>query len=330
MKADPLDPPPHLVIAGASGPIGRRLVAATRERWRVTVLTREVDGSEPEGATPVAWNPRAARDGDQAHLEGLARVLDGADALVNLAGASIADGRFDEEHRRRIRDSRIDSTTTLVEAAARAERAPTTWLQGSAHGMYGDRGEEELDESSAPDPDFFLGEVGMAWEAAAAPAAERSRLVFARISIVLAPEAEAWRRLVLPIRLFAGGPLGDGRQWWSWIHGEDLTAALLFLLSTPEANGELLEGVFATTAPEPARQIEITRAAARRLGRPAFLPAPMFGLRLLLGGLPDMLLAPSTKVRPTRLLEAGFSFRYPTIDDAVAALLPRDEEGRAA
>jgi hypothetical protein len=330
MEHDPFDARPHLVIAGASGPIGRRLVAAARERWRITVLTREVTGDEPEGAVPVAWNPRAARDGDSAHLEGLARVLEGADGLVNLAGASIADGRFDEAHRRRIEESRIDATGTLVEAARRAHRAPATWLQGSAHGMYGDRGDEILDESTEPDRSFFLGQVGAAWEEAAAPAAERSRLVLGRISVVLAPEAQAWRRLVMPIRLFVGGPIGSGQQWWSWIHGEDLTAAMLFLLRTPEVDGTTVEGPYNLTAPEPARQIEITRAAARRLGRPAVAPVPPFALRTLFGEMPDMVLLPSTRAVPRRLLEAGFTFRYPTVDEAVEALLAAEKDGAAA
>lgn len=318
-----LDALPHLVVAGASGPVGRRLVAAARDDWRITILTREVDGSEPPGATPLAWTPTAARDGDVAHVEGLARVLSGADALVNLAGASIASGRFGPEHRRRVLDSRIDATTTLVQAALRADRAPRTWLQGSAVGLYGDRGEEGLDDASEPDRSFFLGQVGVAWEEAAAPVADVSRLVVGRIGVVLAPDAEAWRKLLLPIRLFVGGPLGSGRQWWPWIHGDDLTEAMLFLLRTPAAHERPLDGVFVLVAPEPARQIEITRAAAERLRRPSFVPVPAFALRIALGGLADMLLLPSMKVRPRRLQEAGFAFRWSTIGAAAKDLLPR-------
>ena len=122
----------------------------------------------------------------------------------------------------------------------------------------------------------------------------------------------------MPIRLGVGGPLGDGRQWWPWIHGADLIGAMLFLIDAGEAGG-----TYALTAPEPARQIEITRAAARALRRPAIVPVPAFALRLLFGGMPDMVLFPSTKVRPARLLEHGFAFRYPTIDAAVEGLLER-------
>ncbi len=313
-----------MVIAGASGLIGRRLVAATKTHWNVTVLTRTVDGSEPAGVTAVAWNPCAARDGDEAALDTLAGVLDGADVLVNLAGASIADGRFGAEHRRRILDSRIDATRTLVEAAKRTEHAPATWLQASASGIYGDRGDEVLDEASPP-ADDFLAQVGVAWEAAAAPAAERSRLVIGRIGVVFAPEAKAWQQLLLPIRLFAGGPLGSGRQWWPWVHADDLVRAMLFLVGTRKAdavNGETrAEGAYVLTAPEPARQIDIARAAARELRRPVWLPAPAFALRIVLGGLADYLLLPSTRAVPKRLLDAGFTFHYPTIDEAAAGLI---------
>jgi len=315
MELPTLDARPHLVIAGASGLIGRRLIAELQGRWRVTVLTREVSGAEATGATPLAWTPTAAKDGDRAHLEGLSRVLEGAGALVNLAGSPIAAGRFGAEHRRRIRDSRVDSTTTLVEAAARCERPPAVWLQASGTSIYGDRGDEPLDERSELGNDF-LAEVGRAWEQAAASAAARSRLVICRTGIVLDREAEAWRRLVLPVRLFVGGPIGGGRQWWPWIHASDLTRALTFLLEHGEA-----EGVFALTAPEPARQIDLTRAAARVLRRPALVPVPAFALRIVFGGMADALLLPSVRLLPTRLLEHGFAFDYPNATSAAEELL---------
>ncbi len=315
-----------MVIAGASGLIGRRLVTATRAKWDVTVLTRTVDGSEPTGATAIAWNPRALCDGDETGLDAVARALDGADVLVNLAGSSIAAGRFGAAHRRRILDSRVDATTTLVAAAQRASQPPATWLQASGSSLYGDRGEELLDESSTPGDDF-LAETGQAWEAAARPAASFSRLVIGRIGVVFAPEATAWQRLVLPVRLFVGGPLGSGRQWWPWVHVDDLVRAMLFLIDPqragvadappPEAGAYLL------TAAEPARQVDIARAAGRALRRPIWLPVPAFALRLLLGGLADVLLLPSTRTVPQRLLEACFVFEYPSIDDAARALLAK-------
>lgn len=349
-----MDARPRMIIAGASGLIGRALVAELKDEWRITVLTREVRGDEPEGTTAVAWNPSAAADGDVAHVEGISRLLEGADVLINLAGAPIAEGRFDDAHKRRILDSRVHATTTLVEAAARCELAPRTWIQASGSGAYGDRGEEDLDERS-PLGDDFMAEVARAWEAAAAPAAERSRLVIARIGIVLDREATAWKRLVLPVRLFVGGPIAGGRMWWPWIHSADLIRALIWAIRTPEvdvqgADGsasdgnavdgsasagtaaagtavdgdtrtEAVAGPYVLCAPEPARQIDLTRAAARVLRRPSLVPVPAFALRILFGGMPDHLLLPSTKARPRKLLRQGFAFRYPDADAAARDLL---------
>lgn len=319
---------PHMVIAGASGLIGRGLIDALKDRWTITVLTREVTGDEPKADDVLPWNPKAAKDGDEAHLTGLSWRLNGIDALVNLAGAPIAAGRFDDEHKARIRDSRIDATTTLVEAAQRCEVAPRVWFQSSGSSIFGDRGDEELDERSSLGDDF-MAETARLWEAAAAPAGERSRLVIGRTAIVLHPEAEAWRRLVLPVRLFVGGPIAGGRMWWPWIHHEDLTRAIVWALETPDvtvdaANGavtERVEGPYLLSAPEPARQIDLTRAAARVLRRPSFVPVPAFALRILFGGMPDNLLFPSTKVHPRKLQRHGFTFHHPTAIDAARNLL---------
>ncbi|MDR9392454.1 MAG: TIGR01777 family oxidoreductase, partial [Trueperaceae bacterium] len=329
----PSDPPsdapsarPRMIVAGGTGLVGRRLVAAAKDAWDVVVLTRTVTGTEPEGARAVAWTPTAARDGDEAHLTALAQLLSGADVVVNLAGASIAGGRFDAAHKRRILDSRVDATTTLATAVLRAASPPRTLFQTSASGIHGDRGDEVLDETSPPHPDDVLADVGVAWEEAARPVEAVTRLVIGRIGIVFAPEAKAWRQMLLPIRAFVGGPLGSGRQWWPWIHAEDLIRAILFLVGPPggaaEGDADLPPaGVYALTAPEPARQIDVARAAATRLRRPAFVPAPAFALRLALGGVADHLLLSSTHLRPARLQAEGFAFHYPTIDDAADALL---------
>ena len=306
----------RIVIAGAGGVIGTRATLALRPRGPVAVLTRSEGGAWPAGVTPVVWEPAAARKGDAAELERLAGVLDGAAALVNLAGSSIAAGRLDDAHRARVLGSRVDATTTLVEAAARAKAAPRVWLQGSAVGLYGDRGDAVLTEASAAgDPSFPLVPTGTAWEAAAAPAAERSRLVVVRFGVVFDREAEAWRRLLLPVRLFVGGPLGSGRQWMPWVSGRDVGRAIAWLLDAE------LEGVVNLTAPEPARQIDVTRAAAKALGRPVWLPAPAVALRIALGGVADALLLASQRVVPARLLAAGFTFDDATIEAAMPDLV---------
>lgn len=308
---------PRMVIAGASGVVGRHLVAAARRRYEVTVLTRQVDGSEPRGARAVSWSPRAARENNHSALDALAATLEGVDALVNLAGSSIANGRMGAAHRRRLLESRLDATTTLLQAQQRTHTPPAAWFQGSAIHFYGDRGEELLTERSEGGRDHPLAEVSAAWERAAAPAGERSRLLLGRLGLVLATDAEAWQQLLRPVKLFVGGALGSGRQWYPWIDADDLARAVLFLLERTSA-----DGVFNLTAPEPVRQLDLARAAAARLGRPALLPAPAPLLRLAVGGLADALLLPSTRAVPERLLELGFDFDRPDIESALDKLLP--------
>ena len=314
----------QIIIAGAGGIIGRRLIEGLLARdgadpARITVLTRRAEGSWPAGVEPFVWAPAAAREGDEDALAALAARLEGAAALVNLAGSPISAGRLDDAHLARVRGSRVDATTTLVAAARRCAAPPAVWLQGSGVGLYGDRGDELLTEASAPGPDDFpMVRSGRAWEEAAAPASEFTRLAIVRFGVVFDREAEAWRRLLLPLKLFAGGPLGSGRQWMAWVSGRDTTRALLWLLDQPTA-----AGTFNLTAPEPARQIDVARTAGRALRRPVWLPAPAFALRLVLGRLADALVLVSQRVVPARLLETGFAFQDRTIEQAMPGLIER-------
>jgi uncharacterized protein (TIGR01777 family) len=309
---------PRIVIAGGSGLIGQALIRRFHPRADVTVLSRSK--RQLPNAEVATWNPSAAREGDSGALGDLAGVLNGARAVINLAGSSIADGRFDATHRQRILQSRLDATSTLVEAAGRAEVPPAVWFQASATGLYGDQGDRVLNEEAATDAEFFLSDVGRAWEAAAQPAGAFSRRVVGRIGIVFDPDAEAWRKLVLPVKLFAGGPIGPGTQWWPWVHLSDLSRAIVHLVESDDARG-----VYNLVAPEPARQIDITRAIAQHLRRPVWLPTPLWALRVALGGMPDMLLRPSTRAIPERLQGSGFTFNYGTLEAAVPDLLSRPE-----
>jgi len=304
---------PRLIIAGAGGVVGRHLSAAARDRYDVVVLTR--GGTTPAGARSVRWSPSAASDGDDSALDALAGELDGAAALVNLAGSSIAAGRLGEAHVRRVRESREQAGATLVAAAQRAKAPPPVWFQASGIDIYGDGGERVLDETASVAGDGPIQLVGRAWEASADGARPFARVILGRIGVVLAPDAEAWTKLLLPIRLFVGGPLGSGQQWFPWIEADDLARAILFLIEDERA-----EGPYNLVA-EPVRQIELTRLAARALRRPAFMPAPAFALRLALGGVADVLLLTSKRAVPARLREAGFSFQAPTAEAAVAKLL---------
>jgi uncharacterized protein (TIGR01777 family) len=307
---------PILVVSGASGVVGKAIANAAKERYRIRTLTREPSGKQ--GVEEVAWNPRAAREGDDASLSTVASALEGARAVVNLAGTSLDNGRLDAKHRREVLESRIDSTTTLVAALKRLAAPPPVWLQASAVGYYGDRGDETLTEEASKGEDFALADICETWEAAAQSAREHSRLVITRFGLVLGREAPAWQKLLTPLKLGVAGPLGSGEQWWAWIHAQDLAAAALYLIENDAS-----EGVYNVSAPEPTRQKALIRAAAARLKRPAVLPAPAPLLRLALGGVADALLLASTKAIPARLQAEGFTFRYPTLDAALDELLEK-------
>ncbi len=315
---------PRIVIAGGSGLIGRHLIAAARDAYDVAVLTRRPTEAAPDGADTLSWRPDAARAGDEGQLSKLTSALEGAAAVVNLAGASIGGGRLGRRHLGRVLVSRVDSTTTLVTALRRCRRAPGVLLQGSAVGIYGQRNDDVLHDDAGPGGGFALAGVGEAWEAAAAPAGGRTRVVVARTGVVFSEDATAWHRLVMPVRLGLGGPLGHGRQWMAWIDADDLARAILFLVED-----EAAQGIFNVVAPEPIRQHQLARAIAARVRRPAFVRVPAPALRLILGRLADATLLQSARVVPTRLLERGFRFEVPDVPTGLARWLPADRGGGA-
>ncbi len=304
---------PRLVISGASGLIGSHLSEVARDRYDLTLLTRDAEKARAGGGW-VYWDPERASRGDEAALTSLSEALSGAYGLVNLAGVSISDGRLDDEHRKRVLESRVQSARALLLAQRRATSPAEVWFQPSATGYYGDRGDAVLTEA-APLGAGILSDTCRTWEAAPEDAGG-ARLVIGRFGVVLAKDAEAWRKLLLPIRLFVGGPLGSGQQWLPWIAAEDVVRVILYGLETPEA-----KGIYNVTAPGSVRQIDFTRTVARRLGRPAVVPAPAFALRLALGNVADALILDSTRAVPARLEREGFDFTYPTIESALATLL---------
>lgn len=246
-------------------------------------------------------------------------ALEGADAVVHLAGATIA-GRFTKRHRRAVRESRIRGTRLLARTIASLERKPQVLVSASAMGIYGDRGDELLDETKPPG-EGFLADVARQWEAETAPAAEAGiRVVLVRTGLVLAAGGGALPPLLTPARLGLGGPLGSGRQWWSWVAIDDVLAAYAFAIATPA-----LAGPVNLAAPAAVRQAEFARVLGRVLGRPAFLPAPAFALRLLLGrGMADSLLLASAHLAPAALTAAGFRFRFETLEPALRHVLGRE------
>jgi uncharacterized protein (TIGR01777 family) len=299
---------------GGSGLLGRALGGSLGSvGFDVVVLSRQAPEKVdlPAGCRAARWDGRSP--------EGWLGEADGAAAIVNLAGESIAGRRWSAERKRRIVASRVDSTRAAVAALAALPegRRPPVLLQASGAGIYGDRGDETLDESSTPG-EGFLAETAKAWEAASAGADELGvRRVLLRTGVVLAREGGALPEMSRPFRFFVGGRLGDGRQWLPWIHLDDEIAAIAFLLRDPAARGP-----YNLCAPTPATNAELTRALARALRRPALFAVPAFALRLLLGEMATLVLR-GQRVVPRRLLAAGFRFRFANLDAALADLIGR-------
>lgn len=288
----------HVVVAGSTGLLGRALTAQlTAHGHRVTRLVRRPVVSPVE----ISWDPDAGRL-DPADLAGV-------DAVVNLGGAGIGDRRWTAAYRRRILTSRTGPTGLLARVLADASDGPRVLLQASAVGVYGNRGDETLTESSAPGDDF-LADVVRAWEAATEPAQDAGvRVAHLRTGIVVSPGGGSFGRLLPLLRLGLGGPLGDGRNWWAWITAADHARAVEHLLTST------VSGPVNLTGPEPARQADLVRAVARRLHRPAVLRVPRLALRVVVGGFADDVLS-SQRAVPEVLLGDGFAFRHTGVDDA--------------
>lgn len=292
-----------VLISGATGLVGGRLVPRLAQRYaRVRTLSRS-GGASRDRIEPASW------DG----IDPGAAALAGVDAVIHLAGEPVFGGLPTKARLERIRESRVASTRRIVERMAALDPGarPKTFVCASAVGYYGDRGEERLDEQSAPG-EGFLAEVCREWEREAQGAESFGvRVVSLRIGVVLAREGGALALMRIPFSLGLGGRLGDGKQFFPWIHVEDLVAATLFALE----NGAL-RGAVNAVAPQAVRNLELTETLARVLRRPAKLPAPAFALRAALGPMAGELLG-SRQVVPAKLVEAGFEFAHPTLEGAL-------------
>jgi hypothetical protein len=294
----------RIVIAGGSGFLGQALQNHLHGRGHTaTVLTRRARASDQ-----VEWTP----DGTAGPWAG---ALDGADAIVNLAGEGIADARWTAARKATLRRSRVLSTRSIV-AAIRGAATPPALLNASGVGYYGNRGTDIVTEDTGAGPDF-LADLCVEWEAEAEQAASLTRVVRLRNGLVMHPSGGALQRMLLPFRLGAGGRLGSGEQYLPWIHLSDWLELVTWLSKTPEARG-----AFNVTAPSPATNAEFTRALGRALKRPAFIPVPAFALRLALGELADTLLT-SQRAVPARATSMEFAFRFSEIEPALRDLLRR-------
>ena len=294
----------RVAVTGSHGLIGSALLDHLAAHGHDAV---RIVRSEP-AAGEIGWDPASGR------LDPAA--LAGVDAVVNLAGAGIGDHRWTEDYKRKVRESRTVGTSVLAEAIAASDEGPNVLLSGSAVGYYGDRGDEVLDETSAPG-DGFLASVARDWEAATAPAdAAGARVVHLRTGIVLAEEGGALAKMLPMFRLGLGGRFGSGRQWMSWISIEDEAEAIIHLLTSDVA------GPVNLTAPEPVTNAQLADTIGDVLRRPTVVPVPSFGPKLLLGGeRAGALLLEGQRVLPRVLQADGYEFTHPTLERALRAVI---------
>ncbi len=299
----------RVLISGSSGLIGSALVSSLRvDGHDVRVLVRR----PAQTATEVAWKPERGINGSDDELR--AAVSD-SDAVVNLAGAGVAEKRWDSAYKAEIMSSRVNATTCLATALAQVDTPPEVFVSGSAGGYYGDTGPEAVDESG-PMGTTFLAQVAAAWEDAAAPAAQAGiRVTHPRTGTVADPHGGAFGRLLPLLRAGAGGPLGSGRQWWSLISLRDEVAALRHLIATQSISGPVN-----FSAPQQATNADLTKELAKALHRPAVAAAPRFAVRAVLGEFAEELFL-DQRMAPAKLLSTGFTFSDATIASIVTGLV---------
>jgi uncharacterized protein (TIGR01777 family) len=298
----------RILVSGSTGFLGTALIAVLeREGHTIVRLVRPVTGQlvlSGARVQNVLWDPVGGQFD--------AAAAEGADALVHLAGASIADGRWNAARKKLLRTSRIEATRHLIAALCKLKQPPRVIVASSAIGYYGDRGDETLTESSAPGDDF-LAALSREWEAESARGTEfGARVVMLRFGIILAAHGGALPRMALPFKLGAGGRLGSGRQWMSWLTLAEAVDMIRFALTNSGLAGPTNGG-----SPNPVQNAEFTRILAKSLHRPALFPAPAFALRLALGEMADALLLVSQRVKPSKLEQTGYQFAQPELTAAL-------------
>lgn len=297
------------VLVGGSGMLGRRLtdhlLSAGHE---VSIISRSPERVQKKpGIRVVGWDGRTAL--------GWGQEVDGADGVVNLVGESIGAARWTTRRKKAIVASRVFAGQAIVEACIQAKKKPGVIFQISGVGYYGISGEKVFTEKDLPGDDFPA-TTAVQWEAATQPVEELGiRRVVARTGVVLTREGGVLPLMMLPFRLFIGGPLGSGKQWISWVHIDDMVQGVVFLLEN-----QSYSGIFNLTSPNPLTNADFGKALGRVMRRPYWIPAPGFALRIVLGEMSTLVLD-GQRVIPQRLIEAGFEFRYPAIADALSALL---------
>ncbi|MCA8998574.1 MAG: TIGR01777 family oxidoreductase [Planctomycetaceae bacterium] len=293
----------NIFITGASGLLGSRLTKLFEaDGHTVTKLTRKSSGKPNERV----WDAR---------VQSLSpAVLDGCEVLVHLAGENIGDGRWTEKKKEKIRESRVNGTRILAEAIQGMSSPPQAFICASATGYYGDRGAEILTEKSEPG-EGFLPEVCVAWEKAADPARDRTRVVHVRTGVVLSPDGGALAKMLFPFKMGVGGVIGSGNQYMSWITAEDSARLFQYAAMTDQVVGPVNGGT-----ENPVTNREFTKTLGKVLFRPTIFPIPAFGAKMAFGQMAEDLLLASTRAIPEATMDFGFSFRHPTLEEALRSL----------
>jgi hypothetical protein len=294
-----------VIITGGSGLIGQALCRKLAgDKHQVTILSRNPDEVRglPSGIEVERWDGRSS--------DGWGHRVEGADAIINLAGSNLGEGRWTEARKREIMDSRLNAGRAVVEAVSKAANKPRALIQASAVGYYGEHDNEELTEQTGPGSDFPA-RVCVEWEASTEPVdAMGVRRTIIRTGVVLSKRGGALPRMELPFKLFAGGPIGSGKQPFPWIHIEDEARAILWLVERGGA------GPYNLAAPQVLTNAEFSKALGRAMGRPSIMPVPAFALKTLYGEM-SIILLEGQRATPQRLLSEGFDFRYPEAEAAL-------------
>jgi uncharacterized protein (TIGR01777 family) len=295
----------RILVSGSSGPIGAALLPSLKAQgFAIMRLVRK----SASGSDQIVWDPSRPLSPD---------LVSGFDAVIHLAGESIA-GRWTDAKKRRILESRSQGTGNLAQAAAKASQPPRVFISASAIGFYGNRGDEVLREDS-PSGEGFAAEICRQWEAATQPAAQAGiRTAQMRIGVVMSAEGGALPAMLTPFRMGLGGRLGSGRQWWTWVSVRDVVGAIQQVL-----NHDSLSGPVNAVAPNPVTNAEFTRILASVLNRPAIFPMPAFAVRLIFGEMGEELFLGSQRVEPAKLVATGYQFRHPDLKNALKEILQR-------
>jgi len=298
----------RIVIAGGTGFVGEPLVRQLIARGDdVAVLSR--DAARVKAGRGVAWDGRSAG--------AWTAEVDAADAVINLAGENIGEGRWTDERKKRLVDSRIEATGAIVTALTNAPRRKRTLVNASAVGYYGYDRESEADESGSKGKGF-LADLVEQWENAAKRAEDVARVVIPRFGVMLAGDGGALQKMILPFKFGAGGPVGSGKQWMSWVDRDDVLSGIQWALQS-----DSLHGVYNITSPQPVQNREFAKAVGRVLHRPAFMPAPAPALRLVFGQMAEEILLGGQRAVPRRAEGAGFRFAYRDVEAALRHALHR-------